>query len=144
MFHFSPLFFTSKMLSFFFWLNDRLSSVEDVQIAVKKSGKESFLFAFYNFKKQTPRVWDMGETRIRYGSLEICRQPLQGLMLYFISSGNLPLDLEYKVCFRGNSAPFWHKRFFSNITWQILSPVELLSLCSWGRSHTLAGLLCLG
>lgn len=33
-------------------------------------------------------------------------------MFYFISSGNLPLDLEQKVCFRGNSAPFWHKRFF--------------------------------
>lgn len=64
MFHFSPLFFTSKMLSFFFWLNDRLSSVEHVQIAVKKSGKESFLFSFYNCKKQTPRVWDMGETGV--------------------------------------------------------------------------------
>lgn len=64
MFYFSPLFFTSEMLSFFFRLNDRLSSVEDVQIAVKKSGKESFLFSFYNFKKQTPRVWDMGETEV--------------------------------------------------------------------------------
>lgn len=64
MFYFSPLFFTSEMLSFFFRLNDRLSSVEDVQIAVKKSGKESFLFSFYNCKKQTPRVWDMGETEV--------------------------------------------------------------------------------
>lgn len=33
-------------------------------------------------------------------------------MLYFISSGNLPLDLEQKVCFRGNSAPFWHIEVF--------------------------------
>lgn len=86
----------------------------------------------------------MGETGIWYGTLEICRQPLQSLMLYFISSGNLPLDLEHKVCFRGNSAPFWHKRFFSNVTWQILSPVELFPLCPWGRIHALAGLLCLG
>lgn len=106
MFFFSPC--SSKMLCFLFWLNDRLPPEEDVKIAVieKKSWKESFYC-----RKQTPQVQEMGETGVWYGPWEAHGQPLQGLLLCFISSVNLPRDLERKVGLRGNSAPYWHKKF---------------------------------
>jgi len=54
----------------------------------------------------------MGEPRVWYGPGRAAQSPCKvWQVLHFISTGNLPQDLEPKVSFRANSAPFWREWF---------------------------------